>query len=103
MQADGRIEKRARAKVPVHIVPVENELTGETTMTVNISRSGACVLANRPWHRGEQLALTSLSGGFQRQGRVIYCHPLSGRQFRVGVEFDASIKSRKVERWASVA
>ena len=103
MQSDGRIEKRAKVKVPVHIVPVENAFIAETTTTVNISRHGARLLTSRRWRPGEQLALTLLSGEFQRYGRVIYCCPLTDGQFCVGLEFDASIKTEKDAIWASVA
>lgn len=103
MQSDGRVEKRATVRVPVHIVPVENAFIAETTTTVNISRHGARLLTSRRWRPGEQLALTLLSGEFQRYGRVIYCCPLSDGQFCVGLEFDASIKTEKDAAWASVA
>lgn len=103
MLPDGRIEKRAIVKVPVHIVSVENAFIAETTMTVNTSRHGARILTSRHWRPGALLGLTSLSGEFQRQGRVIYCYPLDDSQFCVGLEFDATIKNLKDVSWASVA
>jgi hypothetical protein len=102
MLSDGRIEKRAIVKVPVHIVSLENAFIAETTTTVNISRHGVRVLTSRRWHAGEQLGLTLLSGEVQRQGRVIYCYPLTDGQFCVGLEFDVGIKTGKDATWASV-
>jgi hypothetical protein len=103
MRPDKRIEKRAATKVPIHLLPMENALIRESTMTVNISRSGARILTDRRWRPGEFLDLASSTGEFHRQCRVIYCHPLTDRQFCVGLEFDASLRSRKDARWASVA
>jgi PilZ domain len=103
MQSDGRAEKRATVKVPVHIAPVENAFSAETTTTVNISRHGARLLTSRRWRPGEQLALNLLSGEFRRYGTVIYCCPLTDGQFCVGLEFDASIKTVSDAAWTSVA
>jgi hypothetical protein len=100
MGTDGRIEKRATVKVPVHIVPVENAFVAETTMTVNISRRGARIITSRRWLPGEELDLASSSGEFQRQARVIYCYPLADQKFCVGLEFDASTKDWKDASWA---
>ncbi|MGA8224501.1 MAG: PilZ domain-containing protein [Candidatus Acidiferrales bacterium] len=90
MVSDGRIEKRATVKVPVHIVPVENSLTAETTTMINVSRRGARVLTGRRWRPGEVLGITSMTGEFRRQGTVIYCHPVADSQFCLGMEFTRS-------------
>jgi PilZ domain len=103
MRSGGRIEKRARVKVPVHIVPVENAFVVETTTTVNISRHGARLLTSRHWRPGEQLALSSSSGDIQRLCQVIYCSPLAEAQFCVGLEFDESDKSREGRQDSQIA
>jgi hypothetical protein len=103
MRPDKRIENRAATKVPIHLVPMENALVRESTITVNVSRSGARILTNRRWRPGDLLDLASSAGEFHRQCRVIYCHLLTDRQFCLGLEFDASIRSRKNASWASVA
>jgi len=103
MGSDGRIEKRAMAKVPVHISPMESALNLETATTVNISPHGARILTNRRWRPGEQLSLTSLPGDFRLQGRVIYCHQLTEGQFCVGLEFGPSIKNWRDVLWVDVA
>jgi hypothetical protein len=94
MESDGRIEKRAMVKVPVHISPLESAFVPETATTVNISRHGARLLMNRRWQPGERLSLASLSGEIQRQGRVIYCCRVTKVQFCVGMEFDESDRNR---------
>ena len=82
---------------------LENAFIAETTTTLNISRRGARILTIRRWQPGEEVELTSVAGGFQRLGRVIYCHPLADGQFCVGLEFGAVIKDWKETPWASVA
>ncbi len=103
MPSDGRIAKRANVKVPVRLAAVENAFIAETTTTLNISRRGARVLTSRRWRPGDQLGLTSTSGEFRRQGKVIYCYPLTNGQFCVGLEFGASIQDWKDAPWANVA
>jgi hypothetical protein len=103
MPPDGRIEKRAAVKVPVRIVLAEGAFHVETATTVNISRSGACVLASQRRRPGERVSLAAMSGDFQLQGRVIYCYQLKEGQFCVGLEFGASIKNWKDLRWTDVA
>lgn len=106
MQSDGRMEKRVAVKIPVHLVSGEDSFLTETATTVNISRHGARVITSRRWQLGEELGITSLSGEFRRQGRVIYCCPLTdgqSGQFCVGLEFDASIMNWKDVPWTSVA
>lgn len=86
---------------------MEIDFIAETTTTLNISRRGARVLTSQRWRPGDQLGLTSMSGEFTRQGRVIYCYPLTNGQFCVGLEFGASIKGIKEWKedppWANVA
>jgi hypothetical protein len=101
MGSDGRIEKRATVKILVHIIPMEGGFIAETTTTVNISRGGVRIVTNRRWRPGERMVLTSLSGEFRRQGRVIHCNPLTDGQFCVGLEFDANIKNWEGAAWVS--
>ncbi len=103
MRSDGRLEKRAAVKVPVHLLPTENSLVPEMATTVNISRYGARVSTNRRWHPGEQVELISISGEFKRRASVVYCHPTTGGQFCVGLEFDANVKNIECGPWTSVA
>jgi hypothetical protein len=101
MVLDGRIEKRATVKVPVHIIPVENAITAETTTMVNVSRRGARVITGRRWNPGELLGLTTMSGEFRRQAKVVYCHPAGDGLFCVGMEFGGSAAGWKDTPWNS--
>lgn len=102
MGTDGRIEKRPMVEILVHIAPTESTFVAETATTINISQHGARILTCRRWRLGELLDLTSLSGKFQRQGTVIYCYPLNGAQFCVGLEFNASVDDWREASWASI-
>ena len=100
---DGRLEKRVTAKVPIHIIHMENAAVAETTTTLDISRYGARLATSRRWHPGDQLGLTSLSGEFQRRATVIYCHPLADSQFCIGVEFGVSVRNLREARSSTAA
>lgn len=102
MQSDGRIEKRARVTVPVHLVPFENAFIAETTMTVNISRRGARVITSRRWRPGEQVAFASTSGQFQRKATVVYCHPQTDGQFCMGLDFGPNGHGGKDSLWPNI-
>jgi PilZ domain len=103
MGSDGRFEKRAAVKILVHIVPVESAFNAETTTMTNISRNGARVLTHRRWHPGQQLAIATVTGNFQRQARVIYCFPMIDRRFCVGLEFDTRVNDIRQAAWPGVA
>lgn len=103
MESDGRIDERAQVNMPVHILAGESGFFAQTAIIVNISRRGARILTHRRWRQGEQLGLTSLSGEFRLQGRVIYCYRLTEKQFCAGLEFAASSKNWKDPPWADVA
>jgi len=103
MGSDGRIEKRETLRVPVHMAPMESAFNMETATTVNISLHGARILTNRRWRPGDQLSLTSSSGEYRLQGKVIYCYQMIEGQFCVGVEFDVSIKNWRDVIWVDVA
>jgi PilZ domain-containing protein len=99
MVSDGRMEKRATVKVPVHIVPVDSAIVAETTTMVNVSRRGARVITGRRWGAGEVLGLTTMSGEFRRQGKVVYCHQLPDGLFSVGMEFGSNGNGWKDTPW----
>jgi len=103
MRADGRAEKRAAVQVPVRLLSTENPLNPEFVTTLNISRFGARVFTNRRWVPGDLVDIASLTGEFRRQARVVYCHPLPGGHFCIGLEFGASIMNGKNVSLTSVA
>lgn len=89
MQSEGRIEKRVAVEITARLVAGENSFLAEATTIVNVSARGACVLTSRRWPLGKQLDLTSASGEFRRQARVVYCHPVANGHFCTGLEFGA--------------
>jgi hypothetical protein len=103
MRLDGRLEKRAAVQVPVRLLSTENPLNPEFATTLNISRFGARVFSNRRWLPGDQVDIASLSGEFRRQARVVYCHPLTGGHFCIGLEFGARVKNWQSAPMTSVA
>ena len=84
---DGRIEKRQSMSVPVYLGSLEDPRTPERTVTENVSPHGARMLTKRPWQPGEDSIVTPLSGEFPQLGRVIYCSPIVGHRFSLGMEF----------------
>jgi hypothetical protein len=103
MRSDGRLEKRAAVQVPVRLLTVENPRDHESATTLNISRFGARVFTNRRWLPGDQVDIASVSGEFRRQARVVYCHPVTGGHFCIGLEFGASVKNWQSAPMTSVA
>jgi len=103
MRLDGRLEKRATVQVPVRLVALEKAQGPESATTLNISRFGARVFTNRRWLPGDQVDIASLSGEFRRHARVVYCHPVTGGHFCIGLEFGASVKNWQSAPMTSVA
>jgi hypothetical protein len=103
MRLDGRLEKRATVQVPVRLLSTQNPLNPEFATTLNISRFGARVFSNRRRLPGDQVDIASLSGEFRRQARVVYCHPLTGGHFCIGLEFGARVKNWQSAPMTSVA
>ena len=86
MQA-GRMAPRIRMKVPVQLESLEKLGLAERTLTENVCPLGIRVVTKRPWQPGETLQITSPVGDLRAPARVIYCQPLRGDQFGVGLQF----------------
>jgi hypothetical protein len=84
---DGRFEKRLQTSVPVYLATLDNPRTRERTLTENISPHGARVISKRFWQAGQGSLITPSAGGFAQVGRVIYCMPMDGYRFCLGIEF----------------
>jgi len=91
MRLDGRNEKRVTMAIPVCLVTAEELLVAEQAMTVNVSSQGARVVTRRRWHPKEQPRLASASGEFRAQAKVVYCEPLPGGHFCIGLKFISAI------------
>jgi hypothetical protein len=88
----GRVEKRMPRKMPVQISRAQSlGLTKliEKTTTENVSSRGVRVLTRRALQSQEWLLVTLLVGSeMPRSARVVYCQPLAGELFGVGLQFE---------------
>lgn len=64
-------------------------LVTELTATENISSRGVRVQTERPWKPQAPVLVKSPAGELWARARVVYCHPLSGRTFALGLRFEA--------------
>jgi hypothetical protein len=86
---DGRIEKRVRTTVPVHLTTTKEPRIAERTFTRNVSPHGVRLVTRREWHRDEELLLTPLMGEFPQPARVVYCRPRPSGGFYLGLQLTA--------------
>jgi PilZ domain len=82
-----RKEKRNPQKRQVLLSPLEEPLVTEVGWTENVSRHGLRVLTEWPWPRDTQLTVLSAETELWDRARVVYCQPLSGNLFALGLEF----------------
>ena len=84
---DARKEKRDHQKLQVLLSPVEEPLVTEVGWTENVSPNGLRMLTEWPWPRDTQLTVLSSESELWERARVVYCQPLSGSLFALGLEF----------------
>jgi hypothetical protein len=80
-------EKRDPQKRQVLLSPLAEPLVAEVGWTENVSRHGLRVLTEWPWPRDTQLTVLSSESELWDRARVVYCQPLSGSLFALGLEF----------------
>jgi len=84
-------ETRAEPRIPMAVavqLSGHQALPGvETTFTEDVSSCGARVLTTRRWQPNDALQIASLGGEFHARARVVYCQPLAGEGFAIGLEF----------------
>ena len=85
--SDTRKEKRNPQKLQVLLSPVEDPLLTEPGSTENISPHGLRVLTEWPWPRDTPLTVLSSESELWERARVVYCQPLSGNSFALGLKF----------------
>jgi hypothetical protein len=81
----GRIEERKSVTVHVRIVSLEHPELVDSGITQNVSSLGLQVLVGKRWMPNEPVLIESSSGDFRTRGWVVYCQPVKGREFTVGV------------------
>ena len=84
---ENRKEKRNLQKRQVLLSPLEEPLITEAGWTENVSPHGLRVLTEWPWPRDTQLTVLSSESELTDRARVVYCQPLSGDLFALGLEF----------------
>lgn len=84
---EGRIEKRVPREVRVCLMLDEPSLLAEKVITVNVSPHGARLVTRCFWRAGELPWLAPLASDLRQRARVVYCQPLPGKHFCVGLEF----------------
>jgi hypothetical protein len=91
MGLGGRNEKRVTMAVPVCLVTAKKLLVAEQAMTVNVSSRGARIVTRRRWQLREQPRLAYASGEFRAHAKVVYCEPLQGGYFCIGLKFVSAV------------
>ncbi len=82
-----RKEKRDPQKRKVLLSPLAEPLVTEVGWTENVSPHGLRVLTEWPWPRDTQLTVLSSESELWERARVVYCQPLPGSLFALGLEF----------------
>jgi len=82
----GRSEKRIAEAVEVTGYRSDGSGLPEGTFTENVSTRGARIVTMSKLEPGGTIEIRS-PYGFRLHGRVVYCQPLFGGNFAVGLEF----------------
>ena len=87
----GRLEKRIRLAVPVHISSLQDPAAEERTTTENVCSLGMRVLTQRARELNERLMISSLVGDLRTLASVVYCQRLQDGRFGVGLQFQGLV------------
>lgn len=85
-----RGENRTPLKVAVDLSSLDLRTPAQEGVTENISARGARVLTNKPWKPNEGLHVRSLLGNFKSRARVVYCVPVDGELYAIGLQLIAA-------------
>jgi len=85
----GRIESRTPAQVAVDLSSLDVRTPAQEGVTQNISLHGARIVTTRAWRPQDRLNVRSLRGNLRSRARVVYCEPLAGGSFAIGLELFA--------------
>lgn len=93
----GRVEKRTHLKMPVQISRGQSpDLADviENTSTENVCSRGVRVLTSHALQPREWLWVTPVVGSeMPKPARVVYCQPVAGQLFGVGLQFQEGKKA----------
>jgi hypothetical protein len=93
-----RGEHRTTMKVAVDLSSLDLRTPAQEGVTENISARGARVVTSRPWKPNERLHVRSLLGNFKSRARVVYCEPIDGYQYAIGLQLLATAGDWKLPR-----
>ena len=82
---------RRDGRIPIEVavyITVGNGVSSirESTFTQDVSARGASVLSARRWKKNQRLTISACAGGFQSIARGVYCKPIPGSGFILGLE-----------------
>lgn len=91
-----RAEVRTAMKVTVDLSSLDVRTPAQEGVTENISARGARVVTSKPWKPEDRLNVRSLLGNFRSRARVVYCEPVGGDLYAIGLQLLAAAGSWKV-------
>ena len=83
--SSGRSEKRIAKALEVTAYRSDGSSLPNGIFTENVSRHGARIVTTPELELGGTIEIHLPYGGFRLPGRVVYCQPLFGGKFAVGV------------------
>lgn len=86
----GRIEKRIRLAVPVHVFSLEDPSAYERAATENVSPLGVRILTHQPQQLNSRVLISSQAGDLRAAARIVYCQRLPDGRFGVGAQFQGT-------------
>lgn len=93
-----RAENRTAMKVTVDLSSLDPRNPAQEGVTENVSARGARVVTSRPWKTNDRLNVRSLLGNFRSRARVVYCEPIGGDLYAIGLQLFASAGSWRAPR-----
>jgi hypothetical protein len=90
MDISKRAEDRTPMKVTVDLSSLDIRTPAQEGVTENVSPRGARVLTHKPWKPNDRLNVRSLLGNFRSRARVVYCVPVDGELFAIGLQLFAT-------------
>ena len=88
-----RIEVRIPTTVGLELSGLDEPLIYEITITQNVSRHGARVVAKRHWRPNDSVLVKLPQECLPSHARITYCQPLQGDEFALGLQFSLPVYS----------
>ena len=82
----GRVESRTSLSTAVRIRSLEHHESVEVGVSENVSPFGVRVIVKGSWTPNEPVKVESPPGVFRSRAWVVYCQPVPGGDFAVGLK-----------------